>query len=818
MEMRIGARNKLGFLTGSTPKPKDEKKMEAWVIDNHRVKSWLIDSMSPQLMQRFIRLQTAKEIWEAVSKTFYDGTDETQLFELNRRSFTTRQNGKTLPAYYNELVSIFQEIDSRITDQEDDVNAVVSVHKTLARLRVHIFLADLDPEFNQARSEILRKDPPLDLESSYAYVRKDQNQRHTMEEPKSEPDGMVHLTTRSRPKGKNINGKGNTLTCTHCGEDGHSKQRCYEIIGYPDWWDFSKKPRKKIGQASVAATAKLEEPPTPVAAHVERNTSGMSNTDNSKKGSWIIDTGATDHMTNDPSQLISMKSSMQSDIQTANGGIAPVTCEGPAKVSSSMNLDTVLVVPSLSSSLLSVSQITRALNCFVTFWPDERMFQDITTRRILGYGIRRGKLYYLEEHRGEALNTGISEGTKTLAWLWHRRLGHLSFGYLRKLKPCLLLNTQDSDFKCDICEMAKNHRCSYAPIPFMTIHSNVWGPAQIATPNGARYFVTFIDECTRMVWISLLRHKGEVCHVFQELHRMVKSQYNCNIQVFQSDNGGEYINKEMHQFCKANSIRHQTSCAGTPQQNGLAERKNRQLLEVVRASLFDMKVPREYWGEAVRSAAYLINRTPSRVIDFQTPIQKLHRLVSAPMSPNLEPRVFGCTSYVHQNTGKLEPRAVKCVFLGYADHKKGYRCYDPKEQKMHVTRDVVFHENTPFFGQECSLHGEKIKNTYEENTHDHLEENVEETLDEPNNETRSQMDQSDEQVNETGSSMVDENLTNLEEDTIASPSTPGSTMIPQVTTDPTSSDTIDPSVLQENEPRYPARQNRGIPKNNTNLT
>ena len=188
MEMRIGGRNKSGFITGKTPKPTncDEKALEAWLIDNNRVKSWLIDSMSPSLIRRFIRLQTAAEIWEAVGKTFFDGTDETQLFELNRRSFNTRQGGRALPTYYNELVSIFQEIDTRITTQEETVNETVSVNKTITRLRVHIFLAGLDAEFSQARSEILRKDPPLSLESSYAYVRKDYSQRQTMEEPKIE--------------------------------------------------------------------------------------------------------------------------------------------------------------------------------------------------------------------------------------------------------------------------------------------------------------------------------------------------------------------------------------------------------------------------------------------------------------------------------------------------------------------------------------------------------------------------------------------------------------------------------------------------------
>ena len=149
MEMQIGARNKSGFLTGTTRKPtSDEKKIEAWTIDNHMVKSWLIDSMSPPLIRMFIRLQTAAEIWEAVGKTFYDGTDETQLFELNRRSFTMQQNGRPLSTYFNELVSILQEIDTRLTTQEETVAQSLALNMTLSCLRVHIFLAGLDPEFN----------------------------------------------------------------------------------------------------------------------------------------------------------------------------------------------------------------------------------------------------------------------------------------------------------------------------------------------------------------------------------------------------------------------------------------------------------------------------------------------------------------------------------------------------------------------------------------------------------------------------------------------------------------------------------------------
>lgn len=169
------------------------------------------------------------------------------------------------------------------------------------------------------------------------------------------------------------------------------------------------------------------------------------------------------------------------------------------------------------------------------------------------------------------------------------------------------------------------------------------------------------------------------------------------------------MNYHMHQFCKENSIRHQTSCARTPQQNGFVERRNRQIMEIVRASLFDMKVPREYWGVAVKSSAYLMNRTPSHVLEFKTPLQRMHELVDIPLNNGLEPRSFSCTTYVHQSTGKLEPRASRCIFLGYAELKKGYRCYDPILKKLYVTRDVSFHEMIPYIGNVCPIQGESNK-------------------------------------------------------------------------------------------------------------
>ena len=135
----------------------------------------------------------------------------------------------------------------------------------------------------------------------------------------------------------------------------------------------------------------------------------------------------------------------------------------------------------------------------------------------------------------------------------------------------------------------------------------------------------------------------------------------------------------LQKYFHTHGIIHQTTCAYTPLQNGVAERKNRHLLEVTRALLFTASVPKSHWGDALLTATYLINRTPSRVLDFKRPLEVLFS--SVPSSNFIiPPRVFGCICFVHlhgQSRSKLYPRTLKCVFIGYSPTQKGYKCYHP---------------------------------------------------------------------------------------------------------------------------------------------
>jgi hypothetical protein len=746
--MLIAEREKIDYIIGDTPQlKKGDASYAKWYAENQKVKRWLLISMKPEIMKRYLRLGTAREIWIALAKAFYDGSDETQVFALNQRAFNTKQDGRPLSTYYGDLVEIFQELDHRDKVVMNDPDDVKTYRKTVERLRVHIFLHGLDAEFDQLRGEILRKDPSLDFEETYAYVRRDAMRRATLngEPDQLESSAMVARRTnphqgRTNPKSEQAPNSSNPVTdqtrssnrsyeigaarservCTHCGANGHTKARCYELIGFPEWWDPAKAPRKRNSRPNHHASVTVAE----TSADNPKATSSLVATSGNigkalnisvpnSSSTWIIDSGATDHMTFDTHPIQSLKSSKQPVVSTANGTSSPVLGEGSIALTKNLNLNSVLVVPSLHYSLLSVAQITNSLQCIVIFWPNRCVFKDIRTRRTIGYGTRRGKLYYLNmepagsSQLAQAFSTeGSTKSDQARVWLWHRRLGHASFGYLKKLFPKLFLNLSSSDFKCDICELAKSHRVPFpirmhkSPIPFMVVHSDVWGPAKIPSLNGSRWFVSFIDDYSRMTWVCLMKTKDEVSMLFKKFHKMVTTQYQSQIKVFRTDNGRELVNRDVDSFLNLHGMVHQTTCTSTPQQNGVAERKNRHLLEVVRASLFGACMPTRYWGDALTAAAYLINRVPSSTLEFETPCNVLHRALCAPTVSNLPPKIFGCVAFVHLPKAlrhKLAPRALRCVFVGYGLHQKGYKCYHPPSRKEYVTLDVVFHETEMYY-------------------------------------------------------------------------------------------------------------------------
>ncbi|KAL4025768.1 hypothetical protein IC575_014173 [Cucumis melo] len=225
--------------------------------------------------------------------------------------------------------------------------------------------------------------------------------------------------------------------------------------------------------------------------------------------------------------------------------------------------------------------------------------------------------------------------------------------------------------------------------------------SRVTTSSGKRWFVTFIDDHTRLTWVYLITDKSEVPSIFQNFYHTIKTQFHTKIAILRSDNGREFQNHNLSEFLASKGIVHQTSCAYTPQQNGVAERKNRHLVEVARSLMFSTFLPSYLWGDAILLTAHLINRMPSRILHLQTPLDCLKESYpSTRLVSEVPLRVFGCTAYVHNfgpNQTKLTPRAQACVFVGYPLHQRGYKCFHPPSRKYFVTMDVTFCENRPYF-------------------------------------------------------------------------------------------------------------------------
>ncbi|GKC15501.1 retrotransposon protein, putative, ty1-copia subclass [Tanacetum coccineum] len=218
--------------------------------------------------------------------------------------------------------------------------------------------------------------------------------------------------------------------------------------------------------------------------------------------------------------------------------------------------------------------------------------------------------------------------------------------------------------------------------------------AQVESLGGKRYFLSIIDDYSRRAWVYILRFKHETFEKFKEWKQLVENHTGRTVKKLRTNNGLEFCNREFKQLCIESGIARHLTVAGTPQQNGLAERMNRTLLDKVRCLLIQSGLPKTFWVEATCKAAYLINRSPSTTIEKKTPVDMWSR---HPSDYGML-RTFGCVAYSHVKQGKLEPRAVKCVLLGYLKGVKGYRLYrlDNKSPKTATSRNVVFNESVMY--------------------------------------------------------------------------------------------------------------------------
>ncbi|KAH9768967.1 Integrase catalytic domain-containing protein [Citrus sinensis] len=282
-------------------------------------------------------------------------------------------------------------------------------------------------------------------------------------------------------------------------------------------------------------------------------------------------------------------------------------------------------------------------------------------------GVRRYNLYYLKGGTTDEAN--VVEAHSDTTKLWHVWLGHAEEKSLQTLmRRRLLKGTKTCKLNFyEHCVVGKKIRVKFGTANHNTreileyVHSDVWGLTKTASIGGSHYFVTFVDDFSRRRKIKVLRY----------------------------DNEGEYTSNPFLQVCQNEGIKRHFTVRHTPQQNGVAERMNRTLLEKVRCMLSNAGLNKKFWAEDMSYASHLINWLPSAAIGAKTPME----MWSGKHAQDYDSlRIFGCPAYYHVKDGKLDPRARKTIFMGFKGGVKGLKLWDLEDKKFVCSRDVTFDE------------------------------------------------------------------------------------------------------------------------------
>jgi len=423
---------------------------------------------------------------------------------------------------------------------------------------------------------------------------------------------------------------------------------------------------------------------------------------------WVVDTGASFHACPTRSNFKNFIAGDLGKVYLGNDLACDITGKGDVDIrlpnGSIWTLVDVRYVPCLRRNLISVSQLAKH-QTFFTF--GDKTWKATKGSMVVARGILDGTLYVVNKESDSISIAGKNDDAE----LWHNRLGHMSEKGMKSLisKGKLAgLKSADLDF-CEDCVLGKQRRVSFSKTgrelktqKLELVHTDVWGPTPVNSLGGSSYFVTFIDDSTRKVWVYFLKHKSDVFTVFKKWLAMVENETGLRLKCLRSDNGGEYCASEFKEFCAKAGIKREFTVPRTPQQNGVAERMNRTITERARCMRLHSGLPPQFWADAVNTAAYLINRGPSVPLNEGLPEEAW----SGKAVNHSHLKVFGCSAYVHIDAGcrsKLDPKSKKCTFVGYGSDEFGYKFWDYQDHKFIRSRDVIFNEKEMYKNRNHSL-------------------------------------------------------------------------------------------------------------------
>ena len=606
--------------------------------------------------------------WGLLQERFRSNETVTVVSVMRQLARLTLKEDEALPQYFIRA----QELSTRLGQAGEHLSEPLLNAMVLNGLPERYEHFVVQESFNPAGSFVELRTRLTNYEESRQHREKvDHDGSHV---------AMISKKIKSKPKSS---GKYTSLpksnsgqTCYCCGMKGHLKTDCYhkdkaectycKLKGH-----FEKACIKKTKESKGAKHGSLA--------------SSLKSGDSSEATAkdLVVDSGSTDHVIVNKNWFKNMKP-IDTTVTNPDGGDTKVLGIGEVEIlakdvngkTKPLVLRKALFVPGYRTNLISVSSIVdnghkvvhEAKMSFLCLKSNEKI--PIT---------RKGKLFYLSTIPKQENHFANLSGGSNKTQLWHKRFGHVNY---RDLKHSLSKDLNEVDENCETCCLAK---ITKTPVPKRNenkaskaherVVSDVVGPITPSSKDGYRYFVTFIDEYSSHACVKFIRHKSEVLQKFKEYIAECGTP-----QILRSDNGTEYTNKNFKNYCTNNKVKQEYTVPETPEQNGVAERYNRTVVETARSLLIESKLPKCYWLRAVDTAAYARNLV-KKDKNEKTPYEKFWG--RKPKTDHL--KVSGCLAYVknrNREKSKFDCKARKHVFLGYDGNSTAYLLQDVETRKL----------------------------------------------------------------------------------------------------------------------------------------
>lgn len=598
MKTALDAKNKIGFIDGSLIRPlESDRNFRLWSRSNSMSKSWLLNTVSPQIYRSILRINDSADIWRDLYGRFHM-TNLPRTYNLTQEIQDLRQGSLTLSDYYTQLKTLWDQLDS-IKDLDDPCTCgkATRLQQKAERAKTVKFLAGLNDSYAIVRRRIIAKKILPSLVEVYNLLDQDDSQRgfstvvaspaafQVSESSQSAVPQMVCYVQNGPNKGRPI--------CSFCNKVGHIAERCYRKHGFPPGFkgkmpDKIHKPPIVAAQVAMSPIQETEAPTVNMenlignlskdqiqnfialfSSQLQSSSSddaGPSKSPMDYSGisfskstycfvgiltvsqhtlsneTWVIDSGATHHVAHDRSLFLEMDNSIVSRVNLPTGPTVKISGIGKVRLNNDILLNNVLFIPEFRLNLISISSLTTYIGSRVIFDSTCCEIQDHIRGDMIGKGRRIGNLYVLDtETSAASVNAVVGIST------WHKRLGHPSYSRLDAISENLGITKYKNKGSayCHVCHLAKQKKLSFSSpnnicnSTFELLHIDLWGPFSVETVDGFKHFLTIVDDHSRATWVFLLRNKSEVLKVFPDFIKQAENQYNVKVKAVRSDNAPE---------------------------------------------------------------------------------------------------------------------------------------------------------------------------------------------------------------------------------------------------------------------------------------